>query len=347
MSQPFLAAFDAITHAPATHSIGFWLAHGDEPLLQQWLADALVAQWQQLGLSRQRIELISAKSWFDVISELNSLSLFEPASAVIVSGNHKPDKDALAQLTDIASAASASIQNAQSPDNTSTLLWLTDKLDKRALSSKWIAPFKQHGQIIDCRLYDERQRQQILTQQANKFGIQLSPQAWGRLLEQTQNNLLDAHQTLWRLSFLQQTDDNKPIDDEQLQAGLVSHSQFSVYDLSEAILLGNAEHVIKIITTLKYAKEPESLVLWVLAKDVRLLQQLISGQSMQSLGIWQSKQRLYAAALQRHTHASINGWSNALYRCDQAIKGIIQQPAWEVILQLALTMAGMPLFRQP
>lgn len=352
MNQPFLSAFDAINSANTTLSpLGFWLAHGDEPLLQQWFADALLAQWQQLGLSHQRIELISAKTWYDVISELNSLSLFDSANAVIVLGNHKPDKDAITQLTDMASASasisasmSASIATAQSSPSP-TLLWLTDKLDKRGLAGKWVAPFKQYGQIVDCRIHDERQRQQILAQQAHHFGIQLSSQSWSRLLEQTQNNLLDAYQTLWRLSFLWRADElNKPINDEQLQAGLVSHSQFSVYDLSQAILLGNAQQVVKIVHALKYAKEPESLVLWVLAKDVRLLQQLVSGQSMPSLGIWQSKQPLYISAQQRHTPANINSWSTQLYHCDQAIKGVIKQPAWEIILHLALDMAGMPIF---
>ena len=165
MNQPFLSAFDAINSANTTLSpLGFWLAHGDEPLLQQWFADALLAQWQQLGLSHQRIELISAKTWYDVISELNSLSLFDSANAVIVLGNHKPDKDAITQLTDMASASasiSASIATAQSSPSP-TLLWLTDKLDKRGLAGKWVAPFKQYGQIVDCRIHDERQRQQIL-----------------------------------------------------------------------------------------------------------------------------------------------------------------------------------------
>lgn len=338
MSQPFLTVFDTINHANPQQSMGFWLAHGDEPLLQQWLGDSLVTQWQQLGFGHQRIELVSSKTWYDIISELNSLSLFEPASAVIVTGNHKPDKDAIAKLTDM---ALSNHQNNNSANANNTLLWLTDKLDKRALSSKWIAPFKQHGQIVECRIYDERQRQQILAKQANQFGIQLTQQAWSRLLEQTQNNLLQAHQTLWRLSFLWGADELKePLTDKQLQAGLVSHSQFSVYDLSEAILTGNVQQVVKIVHALKYAKEPESLVLWVLAKDVRLLQQLSSGQSMQSLGIWQSKQQLYASALQRNSYTNINNWSEQLYRCDQSIKGVIKQPAWEILLQLALSMSG-------
>lgn len=343
MSQPFLTAFESVSKTQ--QNTGFWLAHGDEPLLQQWLSDTLSAQWRQLGLNCQRIDLISTKSWYDVLNQLNSLSLFESTNAVIVTGNHKPDKEIITQLIDMVMAAEKQQNNA----NTNNLLWLTDKLDKRSLSSKWIAPFMQYGQVIECRIYNEQQRQQILAHQAQRFGLQLTSQAWSRLLEQTQNNLLEAYQTLWRLSFLWLGDNpTQPLTAEQLQEGLVSHSQFNVYDLSEAILAGNIQQVVKIIHTLKYTKEPESLVLWVLAKDVRLLQQLASGKPIQSLGIWQSKQRAYTSALQRNAAINIQNWSELLYRCDQAIKGVIQQPAWEIILQLALTMAGttLPLLKQ-
>ena len=33
-----------------------------------------------------------------------------------------------------------------------------------------------------------------------------------------------------------------------------------------------------------------------------------------------------------------------LYRCDQAIKGLVCQPAWELLLQAALELAGKRLF---
>nr|WP_227686613.1 hypothetical protein [Psychrobacter fozii] len=36
--------------------------------------------------------------------------------------------------------------------------------------------------------------------------------------------------------------------------------------------------------------------------------------------------------------------SALLYRCDQAIKGLVRQPAWELLLQAALELAGKRLF---
>ena len=266
---------------------------------------------------------------------LNSLSLFDDATAVIVTGNHKPDKAMQDTLMQVAQ---------EGTDN--ALLWLMPKLDKRSLSAKWIAPFNKFGQVVDCQLYDERQRRQILTMKANEFGITLSDEAWQ--MQCKPSIMLGAYQTLWRLADLYRLDNNAneltPIDIDKLQSGLVSESQFTAFDLSDAMLAGNAEQVVKIIDHLKTADEPPARVLWVLAKDMRLIQSLLDGQSPQSLGIWRSKESLYLNASRRQSSVSVADWSSMLYECDKAVKGVIRQPAWELILQMALQVAGVQLF---
>ena len=119
---------------------------------------------------------------------------------------------------------------------------------------------------------------------------------------------------------------------------------FTTFDLSDAMLAGDTAQVAKILQQLKASEEPESLVLWMIAKDMRNILSLQSGASYQSLGIWQSKQQLYSKALHRHSHDATRNWSDALYQADQAIKGLVQQPAWELLYQLAFRLAGQPLF---
>ena len=154
MQQSFIQAYPKLLQ-PSIAVAGLWLAHGDEPLLQQWLIDALRPQWRAQNYAIKRIELISVKSWQEVLSELSSLSLFDDASALIVTGNHKPDKDITTELERFA-------LDAQTGAHSHSLLWLTPKQDKRSQASKWFAPFAQYGHIIDCNLYDERQRQQCM-----------------------------------------------------------------------------------------------------------------------------------------------------------------------------------------
>ncbi|MDE4455203.1 DNA polymerase III subunit delta [Psychrobacter sp. DAB_AL62B] len=353
MQDTFIKAYPKLLQ-PSVAVAGLWFAHGDEPLLSQWLIDALRPHWRAQNYAIKRIELVSVKSWQEVLSELGSQSLFDDASALIVTGNHKPDKAVITELERFA-------QDAQTGAHSHSLLWLTPKQDKRAQSSKWFAPFSQYGHVIDCNLYNEQQRQQLLQIQAQQFGLKLSQDAWQLLMSHTEHHLLSAYQTLWRLSYLfapqlmanstnQESSNavtntaNVALDIKDLQAALVSDAQFSVFDLSDAMLAGNSAQVAKIIFQLKATDEPTTLVLWSISKDMRQIMQLMDGQDPQALGIWRSKQGLYQQACRRQSKAQTVSWPALLYRCDQAIKGLVRQPAWELLLQAALELSGKRLF---
>ncbi|WP_201605372.1 DNA polymerase III subunit delta [Psychrobacter sp. JCM 18903] len=355
MQDTFIQAYPKLLQ-PSVAVAGLWLAHGDEPLLSQWLIDALRPHWRAQNYAIKRIELISVKSWQEVLSELGSQSLFDDASALIVTGNHKPDKAVITELERFAIEA-------QTGTHSHSLLWLTPKQDKRAQSSKWFTPFAQYGHVIDCNLYNEQQRQQLLQIQAQQFGLRLSQEAWQLLMSHTEHHLLSAYQTLWRLSYLfapqlvaknieasQQADhstqlpNNVALDIKDLQAALVSDAQFSVFDLSDAMLAGNSTQVAKIMFQLKATDEPTTLVLWAVSKDMRQIMQLMDGQDPQALGIWRSKQGLYQQACRRQSKAQTAEWPALLYKCDQAIKGLVRQPAWELLLQAALELSGKRLF---
>lgn len=354
MQDTFIQAYPKLLQSSVAVA-GLWLAHGDEPLLSQWLIDALRSHWRVQNYAIKRLELVSVKSWQEVLSELGSQSLFDDASSLIVTGNHKPDSAVIKELERFA-------VDAQTGAHSHSLLWLTPKQDKRAQSSKWFAPFAQYGHIIDCNLYNEQQRQQLLQIQAQQFGLTLSQEAWQLLMSHTEHHLLSAYQTLWRLSYLfapqlmaikgdnnlQSTSGlpttNVALDINDLQAALVSDAHFSVFDLSDAMLAGHSAQVAKIIFQLKATDEPTTLVLWAISKDMRHIMQLMDGQDPQALGIWRSKQSLYQQACRRQSKGQTAAWPALLYRCDQAIKGLIQQPAWELLLQAALALSGQRLF---
>ena len=361
MQDTFIQAYPKLLQ-PSVAVAGLWLAHGDEPLLSQWLIDALRPHWRAQNYAIKRIELVSVKSWQEVLSELGSQSLFDDASALIVTGNHKPDKAVIAELERFA-------VDAQTGAHSHSLLWLTPKQDKRAQTSKWFVPFAQYGHVIDCNLYNEQQRQQLLQIQAQQFGLTLSQEAWQLLMSHTEHHLLSAYQTLWRLSYLfapqlmaindndnnshstnfdnnsSQPLTNVALDINDLQAALVIDAQFSVFDLSDAMLAGNSAQVAKIIFQLKATDEPTTLVLWAISKDMRQIMQLMDGQDPQALGIWRSKQGLYQQACRRQSKAQTAAWPALLYKCDQAIKGLVRQPAWELLLQAALELSGQRLFK--
>ncbi|WP_394260732.1 DNA polymerase III subunit delta [Moraxella boevrei] len=346
MHQTFLQVYQQAQHAK-TPVTGLWLLHGDEPLLPQWLIEAWQPYWQQANMSIQRMDITSTKSWQDILAELNSLSLFDDKKVVIAQGNYKPDKEILNELNVFCETTKADVE--QGEDGANCLIILMDKFDKKSQKSVFFQLCEQCGMVVDCQLYQERQRHDVLHSQAQKFGIKLTPNAWQQLISHTEHNLLSAYQTLWRLSYLYNPtlqQDFTMVDEVALQDGLVSQSHFTTFDLSDAMLAGDVAKVVEILQHLKHAQEPETLVLWVITKDMRTLQALASGQSFAELGIWQSKQGLYQNALNRHLHHEQNfaEWTDLAYRCDQAVKGLTQQPAWELLYQSALQLAGEPIF---
>ncbi|ELA08522.1 DNA polymerase III subunit delta [Moraxella macacae 0408225] len=347
MQQTFLQAYTQAQNAK-TPMTGLWLLHGDEPLLSQWLIEIWQVHWKSANMSMQHMDIVSAKSWQDILAELNSLSLFDDKKVVIAKGNHKPDKEVLTELKIF--SQTNQIDAKQDQNEANCLIVLMDKFDKKSQKSVFFQLYEKHGMVVDCQLYQERQRHDVLKAKAKSLGIELTPNAWQQLMIHTKHNLLSAYQTLWRLSYLYNPalqQNFTMVDELQLQDGLVSQSHFTTFDLSDAMLIGDVAKVVEILQHLKYVQEPETLVLWVIAKDIRILQALACGQSFAELGIWQSKQGLYQNALNRHLHHEQNfsQWTELAYRCDQAVKGLIEQPAWELLYQLALQVAGRSLFR--
>lgn len=349
MQLDFLTAFrQADPQRTPTPATGLWLLHGDEDLLQQWLVQRMAVTWRAHSMAVQRADIVNAKSWQEVLGEFDSLSLFDERRVIIAQGNHKPDakrdSDILQALKTLAEHEQTDAQNA--------LVIISARLDKRAQNSAFYQLCAQYGHVVDCRLGQMRDRHTLLVAHAADFGLQLSADAWQQLEDQTQNNLLSAYQTLWRLSYLYATppvpNATTPplttIDNAQLAQGLVRQAQFSTFDLSDAMLAGNGARVVRIMRQLQASNEPPSLILWTLSKDMRALQAMQTGASPTSLGIWPSKQSLYQQAARRHQQQDLGAWTTLLHRCDQAIKGLIAQPVWELLLQAALAVAGVTLF---
>ena len=328
MQQRFLPLYEQLRGADPASSQpiqGFWLIHSDEPLISQWLIDACRPIWQAHEQTIKRIELTSAKSWTNVIAELDSLSLFGDASAIIVSGNHKPDKDTLDALARIA------------PGTLHHLLWQTPKQDKKSLSTKAIRLFDQLGLIIDGNIYDERMRGELLKMQARHIGVTLNADAWQMLMMHTEHNLLTAHQNLWRLSLLYP---NATIDIDMLTTCLVDGAEFSVFDLSDTVLAGNTPKALQILNHLKNTDTAPSIILWALAKDARLILQIQAGKNPSDLGIWRNKISSYTNASRRSPTTTSQSWLSAIYDIDKTIKGVDDGNVWHLLQQLVLSLCG-------
>ncbi|AXI02233.1 DNA polymerase III subunit delta [Aquirhabdus parva] len=312
---------------------GAWLMHGDEPLLAQSLLDQCRKHWREQNIERQRVDLTSSADWREALGQLDNLSLFSSTMALEIHGNHKPDAAGMAALE----------RFIQSPGD-NILIINMPKQDHTAQKTKFFQLLDANGLVVSLALQNDRERQDFLATQAKTLKVELTPEAWKMLISQTENNLLAAHQALIRLSFLSEPDEQ--IDIEKLLPALSDQSRYSLFDLSDAALLGDIERTVKILNYLFESGEAESLILWTISKEMRLILQLLDNPNpnYQSLGIWFNRQSLYQKAMRRIKRTQTTGWLELLLRCDQSIKGVGLEKPKDLLLQASLALTGLQLF---
>ena len=311
---------------------GVWILHGQEPLLEQNVLDALRKSWIKHEVERQRYDLNSVSDWKTVFNALNSLSLFSQNLAIEVHGNIKPDANGLKQLKHY-------IQH----NEQNLLLVIMPKQDSNSLKSSFFQLVEANGVVVPLTANYPQDRQRILSNEADQLGIQLNQDAWVWLEQHHEHNLLAAKNSLMRVADT--FSDQKLIGIEHLQECLQDQSRYSTFDLSDALISGNLALSIKIFQYLEESGEPNSLILWTISKEMRLLMQLYEQpQNALQLGIWKNKISIYQQSLRRlNPHAFLN-WPELLLRVDAAIKGLSKEKPEYLIQQCIAELCGKRLF---
>lgn len=311
---------------------GAWILHGAEPLLEQNLLDSFRQSWMANNVERERYDINNVNDWKNVFNALNSLSLFSQNLAIEVHGNIKPDANTLKLLKEY-------IQH----NEHNLLVVIMPKQDSSSLKSAFFQTVEANGVVVALSATYAQDRQRILNVEAEKIGIQLSQDAWHWLEVHHEHNLLAAKNSLIRVADT--FPDMQHIDIGHLQECLQDQSRYTTFDLSDAIIAGDLSQSIKIFHYLIEAGEPDSLVLWTISKEMRLLMQLYEQpQNALQLGIWKNKVSNYQQALRRLNSASFLHWPQLLLRIDSAIKGFSIENSKDLILQAVVLLCGKQLF---
>lgn len=314
-------------------SLGAWIVHGQEPLLEQNLLDEFRIYWQKNDIERQRYDIQHVNDWKNVFNALNSLSLFSQNLAIEVHSHIKPDAQHLKLLK----------QFIQSNEQ-NTLLIVMPKQDGQSVKSSFFQTVEANGTVVTLNAPYDKDKQRILEYEAQKVGLTLDQYAWRWLLDHHEHNLLAAKNSLLRLSDLLLED--KIVQPEDLMNYLHDQSRYTTYDLSDALLTGNLAHAIKIYQYLITTGEPMSLILWILSKEMRLLMQLFEQpHQANQLGIWRNKVSLYQNALKRFQPQQFLKWPQLLLHMDLAIKGYSHEQAELLTLQIISELCGKPILK--
>ena len=312
-----------------------YLVTGDEPLQLLEAADDIRRSAREHGYSeRQVMEAGTGFDWNSLGQEADALSLFAELRVLdlrIPSG--KPGREGGQAICDYL----------ERPADDTLLLVTMPKLDASQQRSKWFRAIENKGAVIQVWPVPAAQMPGWIKNRAQHHGLQLSFDAIQLLAQHTEGNLLAAAQELDKLR-LNYGVGNLGVD--QVMESVSGHAHFTVFELVDAALAGDATRGIRILRSLQAEGTPLPVVLWALGREIQLLAEICEAmqQRQQLAGIfrqhrvWQKRQQPVTDCAHRNSLASFHRLVSLLARIDDAIKGGSGIDPWTMIEQAVLRL---------
>lgn len=324
-----------------------YIVSGDEPLQVAQCCDQIRKHARNTGFSERHVYHVETGfDWGDFLNNANSLSLFAQKQILElrIPGGKPGDAGSKALLKYI---------SAPSPDN--LLLMITDRLDNTLQKSKWFKMLEHAGVFIQIWPIESGQLPNWLNQQLKKEGYKATPDALNLIAERVEGNLLAASQELEKLKLLAK---NKIIDETIVCEAVSDNARYDVFQLLDTALEGNIKQCVRILGILNGESIEPPIILWALAREIRLLsyisRQLSRGlssdvaieQSAKVLGfspfMLKRRKSLLEKAIHRNSERNLRQMLLATGKIDRYIKGLDRGNAWDELLALTLSLAGLP-----
>ncbi|WP_110648421.1 DNA polymerase III subunit delta [Salinicola peritrichatus] len=314
---------------------------GDEPLIHMEACDTVRRVARERGIEeREILHVESGFQWTQLLESASSLSLFASSKLIEVRlGGQSPGQEG-------GKALEAYAEQAGGSDN--VLLLSSQRLDRKAQSSKWFKALDKLGLFVPVWPVDHQRLGFWMRDRASLHGLNLDMDAARLLGERTEGNLLAADQELQKLALLMPP--NARLDVTAIASGVESSARYDVFTLTDACLRGDRDRVVRIVQGLRQEGIEAPVVLWSLTRELRTLlsifQHLDQGQSLehackaQRPMIPEKRRPGYQQALNRLPQRRLHKLLMFSQRIDLAIKGAIALPVWDCLQDLALTLAG-------
>ena len=337
---------DLATHLKRPLSPLYWVSGDDVFLVNQAVKDITSAARAQ-GFEIER-ESISSSVTFSVdrfFTLTRALSLFATRRCILIHVEVKPAAAFLEALKEYLAARDPSLVLVVSSGRLAAAT--VQQKEFKALESDSDSA-KQLNHLAIWPL-DREQVPTFLIQHAKRYQLYLDLEVARRLGALTEGNLFAADQVLEKLSLSPQSNAKK-VSQEDLDQITESQTRFELFDLVSAVLVGDAKRSWQIWTQLQAQKMEPILVLWALAKELRLLATL--HEKMQEQGtanslsellkqhkFWEKRAREVSLALKRWSYAQCLSFLQCAAKIDRVLKGAEKGETSLLIGELLAKMA--------
>ena len=323
----------------AQHLAPCYLISGDEPLLVQECADAIRSAARAGGCTeRQRLHISGKDDWLELGHAAGSLSLFAERKLIEVQlPSGKPGTEGSKAIQEYLASA---------PDD--VLLIVSGRIDKQSQKSKWYLALDQAGVVMPIWPVAPAELPQWIADRMSSLGLTAEPDAITLLAERLEGNLLAAAQEIEKLKLLH--------GDETITASMVAdtvsdNARYDAFRLVDVALSGDARGAVRTLRGLKGEAVQPPVLLWAVAREVRLLADLkrdvAAGASidraMQQKGVWRNRQGLVRTALNRLSGRDLAEMQTLSFQVDGSSKGFLLGEPWGLLERLLIVLAqGLP-----
>jgi DNA polymerase III subunit delta len=291
-----------------------YLVSGDEPLRVGEATDLIRAAARTAGFSEREVFFIERASsiWEDVQQAAQSLSLFASRRLIEIRlPTGKPGVAGAAALLRLIAAAGDDL----------LLLVVTGKLERETQNADWVQALAGSGGWLPVWPIDRAHLPQWLRQRARAVKLSLSEEAIALLAERCEGNLLAAQQEIDKLALL--WPGGSTVSAADVAASSADSARFDVFQLGEAVRMGDASRALRILSGLQSEDAEPVLVLWSLLRELRAAQ----------------------AASARLPFVRLTARAG---RADRMAKGLASGDPWDELALLAVELCGLrtlPLLR--
>lgn len=310
-----------------------YLLSGDVPLLLQEGRDKIRQSASEAGfLQREIFSIEGSFNWTQLQQRLQTRSLFSDRCVIDLRIN-KWEETLTKLLVDYLAA----------PTDELVLIISGPKLTGAQQKTKWYKTIAKAGEAIAIWPIGPEALPRWIQQRLQQTNVSLDHEGIQLLAEWTEGNLLATQQAIQKLNLLFP---NQRISEKQLIEALTDNARFNVFDLGNAVLLGNAERALRILNNLRQEGTEPTLILWVLAREIRqligLIKQYESGVPLPQIlqKEWQSRKNLLSTAIKRLNYEKTLRCLQYAYRLDRMIKGADTGNYWDGFASLTVSMAS-------
>ena len=317
-----------------------YLVCGDEPLQ---LGDAVrMVREAARGEGFEEREILDVDGHFDwgrLVAAAQSMSLFSSRKLIEVRlSSAKIGREGGAAVRDYCAH----------PIKDNLLLIVAPGLEYKEFKAKWVQAVERAGVLLQVRAVEGRNLVDWIAHRLRERGLQPGQGVAAMLAERVEGNLLAAAQEVEKLALLY---GEGLLDVEHLSRAISDSSRFDLFGVTDAALAGDRARTHRIISGLAAEGTPEPLMLWVLAREVRLLAQAAfaarSGQAaLESFfaaeRIWEARRGPLRAALKRLSPIRLQVLLGRCAFVDRQIKGLEPGDPWLTFADIGDALAGAP-----